>query len=193
MYEKSHTTISHILDAAQEAFVTHNYEDITLTAIASEANVTKGAIYHHFKNKEDLFFQMMLRHLDSLQHLLQQAVETKGSSRERLAQLTILFLGQPLEAQRVIQLVRRDTNRFTTETRQKLIIAYQNALPNQIETIIADGIAAHEIVAADARLMTWHFIAIVEVYLHEYARKQFDDVTEMVNHLVSLFFYGVNK
>lgn len=193
MYEKSQITISHILDAAQGAFVANNYNDITLTAIAREANVTKGAIYHHFESKEDLFLQVMLRYLDNVQVLLQQAVASTGNSRKRLAKLTALYLGQSLEEQHVIQLVRRDANRFGEKTRQQLITAYQKALPNQVEAIIADGVAADEIVADDARLMAWQFIAIVEVHLSDYARKRFDDVPQMVNHLISQFFYGVDK
>jgi len=193
MYEKSQITIAQILDAAQRSFVVNHYEDITMDAIAHEAKITKGAIYHHFKSKEDLFLQMMMRYLDSLQAVLQEAVDRSGSAYERLAYLTTLYLEQPREDQTVVQLVRRDANRFTDKTRERLITAYQNALPNQIEAIIVDGITNDEIMAGDPRLFAWHFVAIVEVYLNDYARQQFTHPQSMANHLTSLFFNGVRQ
>ena len=193
MYEKSQQTITHILDAAQRLFVANNYDDITMSAIAQEASVTKGAIYHHFKGKEALFLQMMGRYLGCLQQLLHQAVVVEGSAQRRLTQLTRLYLEQPLEEQHVIQLVRRDANRFADEARQQLVVAYQNALPNQIEAIIGDGVAANEIVAGDIRLLAWQFVAIVEVYLSDFARQQFDEPAVMAEHVVGLFFDGVGK
>lgn len=190
MYEKSHSTIAQILDAAQRLFVTNSYDDITMAAIACEAEVTKGAIYHHFKGKEELFLKMMLRYLDCLQALLQQAVDLPGSARQRLTQLTALYLDQSLEEQKVMQLVRRDANRFGKQTREQLVQAYQSALPNQIEAIIAEGIKTRQIVAEDARLLAWQFVAIVEVCLSQYARQQFQTPQEMATALTKLFFDG---
>jgi TetR/AcrR family acrAB operon transcriptional repressor len=194
MYQKSQATITQILDAAQRSFVANNYNDVTMTAIAQEANITKGAIYHHFNSKEDLFLQMMVRYLNGIQILLQQAVDkTIGGARERLMQLTAAYLEQPLEDQHVIQLVRRDANRFTDGTRHTLIAAYQEALPNQIEAIIACGIANDQITSGDARLMAWQFVATVEVYLNDYARRKFDSPQAMAAYLTSLFIDGVGK
>ena len=193
MYEKSQATIAHILDAAQASFVAHSYDDITMTAIAREANVTKGAIYHHFSSKEELFLAMMSRYLSGLEALLGQAVAMEASAYVRLTRLTALFLQQPLPEQRVMQLVRRDANRFAGATRDQLIRAYQAALSNQIEVIIGDGIAAGEIGAGNMRLLAWQYVAIVEVCLSDYARQQFADPEAMARSLTTLFFNGVGQ
>ncbi|MEM7118918.1 MAG: TetR/AcrR family transcriptional regulator [Chloroflexota bacterium] len=190
MYSKSLVTIAQILDAAQRLFVAYSYDDISMAAIAHEAEVTKGAIYHHFKGKEDLFLQMMIRYLECLQELLHGAVVAPGSTRKRLALLTTLYLEQALEEQKVMQLVRRDANRFGAKTREQLIRAYQAALPNQIEAIISEGIASEQVVAGDARLLAWQFVAIVEVCLSQYARQQFESPKEMATSLTTLFFDG---
>ncbi len=193
MYTKSLVTINQILDAAQQLFVAKNYDDITMAEIARTAKVTKGAIYHHIDGKEALFLKMMVRYLDALQIRLQEAVDSEGTARERLTQLTKLYLSMPLADQQVVQLVRRDGNRFTGETRDKLVMAYQNALPEQIESIIVDGIAAGEIKKGDTRLMAWQFVAIVEVILTDYARARFADEAEMSAYVTSIFLDGVSN
>jgi len=48
-----------IIDAARRVFADRGVSRTTLAQIAKEANVTRGAIYWHFKNKPDLFFAMM--------------------------------------------------------------------------------------------------------------------------------------
>ena len=191
MYDKSFTTISEILDAAQQLFVTRSYDDITMSGIAKAAGVTKGAIYHHFENKVDLYMRMMQRYLSTLQELLQQAVEASGTAKERLTLLTTLYLALPLDEQQVFQLIRRDANRFAGEERNTLVAAYQDALPNQIEVIIQDGITAKSIRASNTRLLAWQFAAIVEASLTDYAREQFHTPQAMAEYLTTVFFDGV--
>ena len=48
-------TRQHLLDAALEVFWRDGLTRASLQAIAQEAGVTRGALYWHFKNKEDLF------------------------------------------------------------------------------------------------------------------------------------------
>lgn len=48
-------TRQHLLDAALEVFWRDGVTRTSLQAIAQEAGVTRGALYWHFKNKEDLF------------------------------------------------------------------------------------------------------------------------------------------
>ena len=53
--EASYKTTSKLLDIARRHFTEYGYFDVALEKIADEGNVTRGAIYHHFKNKQGLF------------------------------------------------------------------------------------------------------------------------------------------
>ena len=44
-----------LLDSAAEAFVDRGFVDASLDEIARAARLTKGALYHHFAGKQDLF------------------------------------------------------------------------------------------------------------------------------------------
>lgn len=52
-----------ILDAAAELFVHYGYDKTTVSDIAREAGVSKGAIYLHFKSKNELFEGLLIREL----------------------------------------------------------------------------------------------------------------------------------
>ncbi|SDO18366.1 TetR/AcrR family transcriptional regulator [Actinacidiphila guanduensis] len=53
--ERSDSTIEALLAAAREQFATHGYHAASLDAVCGQAHMTKGALYHHFSGKKDLF------------------------------------------------------------------------------------------------------------------------------------------
>jgi AcrR family transcriptional regulator len=44
-----------LLSAARELFGTKGFAETSLDEVVADAHVTKGALYHHFRGKEDLF------------------------------------------------------------------------------------------------------------------------------------------
>ncbi|WP_215145335.1 TetR/AcrR family transcriptional regulator [Exiguobacterium qingdaonense] len=50
---------SKILDAARRVIIRNGVNGATVRAIATEADMTTGAIYHHYKNKEDLLYDLL--------------------------------------------------------------------------------------------------------------------------------------
>src|SRR5579859_5229822 len=55
---RTRETQSRLLSAAEEIFVRDGYEAAQLDAIAALAGRSKGAVYTHFKSKEDLFLAL---------------------------------------------------------------------------------------------------------------------------------------
>ena len=55
----SDITKNRILECAKEEFLRNGFEKAQVGEIAKTANVTTGAIYRHFKNKEELFFTLI--------------------------------------------------------------------------------------------------------------------------------------
>jgi AcrR family transcriptional regulator len=68
-----------LIDSARHAFAQKGYEGASLDEIAANAGFTRGAIYKHFDNKEDLFLAVMaefnVRMLGSFAELLDVDVE----------------------------------------------------------------------------------------------------------------------
>jgi AcrR family transcriptional regulator len=53
--EQSDATRSALLRVARQLFTEHGYAGTSTTEIADRAGVTRGALYHHFTAKDDLF------------------------------------------------------------------------------------------------------------------------------------------
>jgi TetR/AcrR family transcriptional regulator, transcriptional repressor for nem operon len=52
-----------IIDEAFKLFLHHSYEAVSISDISKAIGFTKGALYHHFKNKEDLFISVIDKYL----------------------------------------------------------------------------------------------------------------------------------
>jgi AcrR family transcriptional regulator len=190
---KPETTVSNLLAAARSAFLAKNYAEVTMDEIAEAAGVTKGALYHHFQSKEALYLEMMHADLREKRQLFCSALERPGTAWERLRRLTLRFLELPPETRDLIKLVRRDINIFRDPVREQLVRAYQATLPQPIEAVIREGIEQGELAPSDARLLSWIYVAIVEVMLTPYAATRYEDDEAMVGAILDLFFAGAGQ
>ena len=192
-YAKSKETIQDILEVARTLFTEKNYADVTINDIVTHASISKGAVYHHFASKEDVYLKMMHHYLAEIQKITQHTTETSsGSCRERLRQSVFSFLQIPEELLGILRLVRRDINIFNDPVRHDLIRAYQTAVPEQVEKIIRDGIAMGELPRVDARMFSRQMVALVEVILHPNSRKIVGGTEQMADYVVTMFFDGIN-
>ncbi len=52
-------TRKHILDTAFALFLTKSYKAVTMSELEKSTGLTKGAFYHYFKNKEEIFVEIV--------------------------------------------------------------------------------------------------------------------------------------
>lgn len=71
----SASTRSSLVDAAEELFVRHGYAATSLDAIVAGADVTKGALYHHFSGKQAIFEAALERVEQRATHAVRRAAE----------------------------------------------------------------------------------------------------------------------
>jgi AcrR family transcriptional regulator len=55
-------TREYIIDEAYRLFLNHSYEAVSISMISDAIGFTKGALYHHFRNKEELFRAVIDKH-----------------------------------------------------------------------------------------------------------------------------------
>ena len=58
---------------ATELFVQRGYHNVSVADVADALGVTASALYHHYRNKQDLLLQVVLGGLDTVDDLLRQA------------------------------------------------------------------------------------------------------------------------
>lgn len=74
-----------ILDAASRVFSQKGYHKTCMDDIAQQADVAKGSLYYHFRNKSALFSDVALKGMESLRCELMEAVSMNVPIEQRVA------------------------------------------------------------------------------------------------------------
>ncbi len=69
-----------ILEAALTIFVKKGYSDARMDDIVQEIGLSKGAIYHHFQSKRDLFIALIEHWMDQFSAIERSAMRAKPSA-----------------------------------------------------------------------------------------------------------------
>jgi AcrR family transcriptional regulator len=96
--EYAEITRAAIVEAAIERFAADGFARTSIDAVAESARVTKGAVYHHFRDKADLFEAVFVVMEERLLVEVTAGVEGIEDPWELIARGIDLFLAQCCEA-----------------------------------------------------------------------------------------------
>ena len=85
-----------ILDRSAELFAEHGYDRASINKIAEACGFTKANLYHYYRDKEELLFDLIRSHLEELLEVADAADDPNRPAKERLRAL----VGALLEAYR---------------------------------------------------------------------------------------------
>ncbi len=83
--ERREATTRSLVESARRLFATVGFANASIDKIAAEAGVTRGALYHHFDNKEALFETVFRSEQGHVQDALLEAAGHLHDPHERLS------------------------------------------------------------------------------------------------------------
>lgn len=90
--ERTETTRLALIEAARALFVSKGYGDTSTPEIAVAAGITRGALYHHFTDKRDLFRQVLVRESEAVAADIEAATPEQLAPREALLEGSEAYL-----------------------------------------------------------------------------------------------------
>jgi len=106
-----------ILDAALTVFSKQGYHPARLQDIAEAAGVTRGAIYHHFGSKAELYIALIEEASEQFNAVIAQAIAEGGTFQQVSARVLVnawTFLEEDPHLAKVVELFNFKTG-FTSE------------------------------------------------------------------------------
>jgi TetR/AcrR family transcriptional regulator len=97
-----------ILDAAEVLFAEKGFDAVSMSALAKLANTSKPNIYHHFKNKNELYLAVMKTAVQRSSVLLDALEDTPGTFSQRLTGFSSGQLHNILAHKHATQLILRE-------------------------------------------------------------------------------------
>jgi AcrR family transcriptional regulator len=93
--ERTAVTRDLLLNAAEQVFARVGYEKAQVDAVAESAGFSKGALYAHFKSKEELFLALYEKKQASYLAKLRHALETAPTREEKIAAFRSFYIDLP--------------------------------------------------------------------------------------------------
>jgi TetR/AcrR family acrAB operon transcriptional repressor len=106
--DEAEVTRQNILKAALIVFSRHGYDATRLEDIATEAQVTRGAVYHHFGGKVELYYEMIRQFSERVMQVVNDAIAEGGTTLElvrRMLVQTLLYVTKDDEARAVNEII----------------------------------------------------------------------------------------
>lgn len=84
-----------VLHEAREFFLKHGYAEVSMQQIADAAGMTKAALYYHFRDKDDLFGQVVIEEMKQQRRSVEALIENAhGPIDEVLGRLAQHYMSQ---------------------------------------------------------------------------------------------------
>lgn len=151
MATKGERTRERILDVAQSIVLAKGFSGTSIDEIITEAEITKGGFFYHFRGKSDLARELMRRYLVQDDEFFRGLLEQADDLSEDVLQRLLIFLKLLAKAMEDLNEVHPGclVASFTYESQQ---------LDPEVRQLATDGIESWR------RLFTAQFEAVVEKY-----------------------------
>lgn len=131
---RTQETQKRLLDAAEEIFVRDGYEAAQLDEIAARAGRSKGAVYTHFKSKEDLFLALFEHRTRFYVDRLMTSLRNCSTQKEQLAAFRQFYVD--LDHDRAWPILTLEFKLYALrhpESKERLRLAFEMSKPPKDE------------------------------------------------------------
>jgi AcrR family transcriptional regulator len=188
---KSFDVQESVISAAVELFARHGFGSTSVQQVVEVAGVTKGAMYHYFRSKDDLLFAIyeqlltmqsehlraiIARDLSTAEKLRAACVDVIETSVDSLQELTVFFQSA--------HLLSEDRRKEVTQRRR----AYNDEFAAIIETGQREGIYRTDIPRA---VLIAHFFSDVHYLSNWFSPDGPEDKTLVAEQLTDLFIRSI--
>lgn len=80
-----------VFGAARPLFVEHGYKGVSMQQIADAAGIHKATLYHHFRDKDDLFAAVIYQEMRQMRTDMARVVAEQDTPAERLSAAVWIF------------------------------------------------------------------------------------------------------
>lgn len=188
------STQERLLQIAAKLFADKGYAGVSMRAIANAAGITQAAIYHHFSNKEALYFAAVRYLHEDVSVAFLSGLATPAPAEERFALLVNQMMSQLDTEDDLRRIYLRELLEGDQHRLEELVTSVFSDVSTVIEQLLEELAPAQ-----DSHLL---FLSLVGLVIHHLqARKlsgflprgnpEHTEVSVLANHITNLLLHGV--
>ncbi|MFC4170672.1 TetR family transcriptional regulator [Microvirga sp. GCM10011540] len=192
-----------IVRAAAEVFMEFGFAATSIDAVAERLGATKGRIYHYYRSKAELYFDVQIAAMERLLREIEPVARGDGNAAERLEAMalrhtTILLEDLPIQKVAVRGLERELLGAVAARHAKTLrsIVRMRDDYEQIFAEVIDDGIRAGLFADLPPRLATKPFFGAMNWLTVWYAPRRLqkpEDIAEIARTLTEFAMRGILK
>lgn len=171
-------TKRNILDVARNLFAEYTYLCVSMNDIANKLNITKPALYYYFKDKKELYKEILGRVFKELETEIFKAVNQVKDPKAKLYQLIVSYLKYGQKEKFLVKSLFLHFTKIDTSLKNE-IIKFWNNLNFSLQKIFEEIFSNKQ----DIKAITSLFISIMNGLLLEQSlndKFNFEEITKKV-------------
>ena len=158
-----------IIVSARELFNKYSFDKVSMDEIAKKAGVTKKTIYHHFRDKQELFQYFISEELEKMRKKIEATEKKKESFLEKISEDLNNILAVSKDNQLLINLIReKESENFHN---QDFFKVYETRIISYLEKKIEEEVSRGNIRECDSRLTAFIIYKTIYSLTFEYDKK----------------------
>ncbi|HIY85752.1 MAG TPA: TetR/AcrR family transcriptional regulator [Candidatus Yaniella excrementavium] len=178
-----------LVDLCVKAFNRHGYDATSMGMLATELGISKSAIYHHVKTKEEILQSALTEALGGLEEVMDTAESTSGPATSKIEALIVGAVGVLVEKQPSVTLLLRLRGNSEVETDA---MKRRRNLTNRLASLIATAQAEEAVRdTVDPQTMARLIFGTINSLADWYQLEKSVNAQETGRILAELVFNGV--
>lgn len=182
-----------ILKSATHLFVANGFNGVSMREIAEASQMTKAALYYHFKDKEDLINEIFFRFLAEMELEIRKIQDKELPTRQKIWNFITKIMYQSSEKLGVIHLVFIESAHLDLKFRQEIGQKYHALFLGSIEEILEEGIKKNEIGPINTKQASQLLFGMLYAFFHPQQPLIAEEVQATTDLITQVFFEGVKN
>jgi AcrR family transcriptional regulator len=186
-------TKQRILREAKRMYLKGGYTGISLEDLAIRLEITKPALFHHYKSKQELFYEVLLDLCDNNEYAIKSAVEEGADSRSRLRNILLSMRQQPFFDP--MKFLNEELEKLDKSQQEEINRRYYGGMQGPIQRVLEEGVQNGELRPHNTRVGAMAFSNLMMLLpspgnpVAQYM--EHNNQEEYIDELLQLFFDGV--
>jgi AcrR family transcriptional regulator len=154
-----------ILHRTAELFARHGFTGASITKIAEACGISKALLYHYYRDKDAVLFDILANHLSLLVAAVEAAAAARASARERLHAIVAALLDsyRDADAEHQVQitslkLLPPEQQEQLKEMERTLVRIFAEALAAAVPQVASDRSLLMPLTMSLFGMLNWHYL-----------------------------------
>lgn len=177
-----------ILEAATKSFSLFGYKATTMDQVSKLANVGKGTIYTFFKNKEELFDEIISSLIKDMKAVAEQEIKHDSTIDENVNRVLFKLLEFRKSHQLTIKLFQEERE-IGTQAVVDVVQRVEQAIINYMKGIIQEAIDRGEIKPCNPEITAFVMLKMYVSLIFDWEQQHMPLDKEEISKLFRLYFF----